>query len=275
MASIDETIFRKIFHDIRYKGRLVSPRNQNVLELENYHCVFPPFIRFQNFKCRKLNLDYIRDEFLWYLKGDRFDLSITEKAKIWKSTVENGYINSNYGQYIFGKINQFDNVVKILSDDKDSRRASIVILNGYHLLFDKNDIPCTYALNFRIRDNHLNMTVHMRSQDLVFGMGADAPTFSFIHEMILNSLRKHYIDLEYGDYFHFVDSLHVYERHFEMLAKIATLDDNEDNKYILVYCPQISGQDEVDFIRKLDFSFIPDNFEFCKWLNTRDKCEIK
>jgi thymidylate synthase len=220
-------------------------------------------VRFQNFQCRKFNVNYVKKEIAWYLRGDKFDKSICDHAKLWRDIVnEDGSINSNYGQYIFfGKDNQFDNVVKILSSDKDSRRASIVILNSSHLLSNTKDVPCTCSLNFRIRNDVLNMSVHMRSQDAIFGMGNDAPAFSVIHEMVLNALRRTYPSLAYGNYFHIADSFHVYERHFNMLEQI-----QDGNKYQRIICPEISGPDEVDFLRKCDYSEIPEQFEFTKWL---------
>ncbi len=257
-------IFKKIFTDLDSNGKLVSPRGLLIKELENYKYELPPFIRFSSFKSRKFNLSYLKKEFLWYLKGDRFDSSIEEHASLWK-TIKNsdGSLNSNYGQYIFGEQNQFDEVVNILTVDKDSRRASILILNTEHIISNTKDVPCTYAINFRIRNNELNMTVHMRSQDIVFGMGNDCPTFSFIHEMLLHVLREIYPILAYGTYTHIVDSFHVYEKHFEMIKNIANGDE-----YITIDCPKISDSDEVNFLRKLHKGIveIPENYKFTKWL---------
>lgn len=258
--------FLKIYKDLQ-SGQYVKPRGELIIELENYSYELKPYVRFQNFESRKLNLDYIKTEFLWYLKGDRFDLSICDYAKIWKSVVnKDGSINSNYGQYIFGKENQFDNVVSLLSKDKDSRRASIMILNNQHLKSDTNDVPCTYSLNFRIRNNKLNMSVHMRSQDAIYGMGNDAPAFSFIHEMMLNALKRYYPELEYGNYHHSADSFHVYERHFKMLDSL----NSGADQYIHIDCPKISGPEEVDFLKNVSFNEIPENFKFTKWLNSRE-----
>lgn len=257
-----ETTFRKIFTSLTNNGKFVRPRNQLVLEVENFSYELSPYVRFQNFESRKFNLDYIKSEFLWYLKGDRFDLSICEHAKIWRSIIDSdGSLNSNYGQYIFGRENQFARVVNILSSDKDSRRASMAIFAKEHTSYETNDVPCTYSLNFRIRSNKLNMSVHMRSQDAVFGMGNDAATFSFIHEMVFNALKRVYPDIEYGSYFHVCDSFHVYERHFELIEKIVKQD-----LYSLVLCPKISGPEEVDFLRANDYSSIPEYYDFTKWL---------
>lgn len=256
--------FYAVFRRVVEYGKLVSPRGLLIKEIENCTYRLPAYVRFPNFKSRKLSTKYCRREILWYLKGDRFDTSICEHAKIWRDIVnKDGSINSNYGQYMFGKINQFDNVIETLKVDPDSRRASIVILNSDHLFAETKDVPCTYAINFRLRDNRLNMSVHMRSQDLIFGMGNDAPAFSIIHEMMFNALKRYFPFIEYGEYFHVCDSGHVYEKHFEMLDKIYDGDD-----FSVVECPKISGPDEVDFLRALDFSKIPEDFKFAKWLTT-------
>jgi thymidylate synthase len=266
--------FEDVFTQLILGGKLVSPRGQLVLELENFSYRLPPYVRFSNFKVRNLNIDYIRKEFLWYLRGDKFDQSILECASLWKGLVNSdGSINSNYGQYIFGNLNQYDVVVKTLQDDKDSRRASIMILSESHLKMKTIDVPCTYSMNFRIRDNKLNMSVHMRSQDAIFGLGNDAPAFSFVHEMLLNSLVPAYPDLVMGDYYHTADSFHVYERHFKMLEELTGFTHNTipdvypaTSPYELVDCPRISGPDEVDFLRAGKFVDIPEEFKFTHWL---------
>lgn len=267
----NEFAFREIFRQFDRKALPCSPRGMKVLECENFMYVLPSYVRFCNFKSRNLKLQYIKNEFLWYLKGDKFDQSILEHASLWKKLVNSdGSINSNYGQYVFGDSRQFDDVIKTLINDQDSRRASIVILADRHLKMETNDVPCTYSLNFRIRNGRVNMTVHMRSQDAIFGMGNDAPTFSFIHEMIYNALLEKYPSLELGEYCHVADSFHVYERHFEMLKKIV-----EGDEYIPLECPKISGVDEVRFLRACDFSVVPENYLFTKWLLSKEETDGK
>ncbi len=269
-AQKEEYSFRGTIKSVMTIGQESSPRGLLIKEVNNFWYTLPPFVRFMNFKDRKLNIDYIKHEFLWYLKGDRLDTSITDHAKMWKGLInEDGSINSNYGQYLFGDQQQFWNVVKLLEDDRESRRGSISILNKDHLLSDTKDVPCTYAINFRIRQNKLDMTVHMRSQDAIFGMGNDAPTFSFVHEMMWQALREKYPSLEYGLYCHFADSFHIYERHFEMAEKII-----EGGKVKHVKCPKISGRAEVAFLTGttgLQLSDIPEEFAFTKWLYTYEK----
>lgn len=276
-GNIHRKIFREIYKKLILKGKYSAPRGLKIIELQNFHCTFPPYVRFINFKNRKLSLNYIKKELLWYIKGDKFDTSITKEATMWSHLInKDGSINSNYGQYIFGKQNQFDRVVNILKKDKESRRAIIVLLNNGHLKSHTLDYPCTCTINFHIRDSKLYMYVHMRSQDGVYGLGNDLPCFSMMHEMLYVTLKQHYKNLEYGDYYHSVDSFHVYEKHFEMIEELTNIDISTKrcknkytkSKFSLVLCPKISNINEVKFLRKLDFSKIPNNFNFTKWLNT-------
>jgi len=263
IMNVHEESFRKIYKEVA-SGVEVSPRGLKCREICNYNYTLPPYVRFANFQSRKLSLSYIKKEFMWYLRGDKYDTSICQHASMWKTLINrDGSINSNYGQYIFGTMNQFSNVVDILSSDKDSRRASIIILGAHHLLTKTNDYPCTYCINFRIRNNKLDMTVRMRSQDAIFGMGNDAPTFSFIHEMMYVTLKEWYKDLEYGNYYHSADSFHVYEKHYAMLDSISDRDE-----YINIDCPKISCYDEVQFLIDHNENKIPEEFKFAAWLYT-------
>lgn len=269
----EENIFRNVYKNLLLNGKECFPRGLKTKEIENFSCVFPPFVRFVNFEDRKLKLNYIKKEFLWYLKGDKFDTSIVKYAKMWKDFINyDGSINSNYGQYLFGKLNQFYYAIDCLTKDKDSRRAIIVILQPYHLLDERmKEVPCTYAIGFRIRNNELNMSVKMRSQDAWLGFGSDIPCFSFIHEMAYVILKEKYNDLKYGNYYHSVDSFHVYEQHFEFVENIC----KDNSKFAIVECPKIGSIAEVRFLLSNYFSFIdnvldiPERYDFAKWLLTK------
>jgi thymidylate synthase len=204
------------------------------------------------------------------LKGDLYDLSIAKHAAIWRGIVVDGKLNSNYGHYIFRNEQGLAWVIDELRRDRDSRRAYIMILGNQHLNPNEKDVPCTMSLGFRIRDNKLNMSVRMRSQDAIYGMGNDAPAFSFIHQMVWACVKWYYKELEMGSYHHVADSFHVYERHFDMLEKITTpaaefslievppIADNYEVNYLL----SISSGKPVDYIRNKDY------FEFTKWLTS-------
>lgn len=163
---------------------------------------------------RAWNLSYAFAEWQWYLSADRSIYKLKELygsvPKIWQNIAdENGLVNSNYGAYWFGN-NQYNKIVDILKKDPDSRRASLSIYNADNIDQYEKDTPCTYAINFTILNNKLNMTVMMRSNDLWFGFCNDQYCFSKLQEKMSKDL-----DVEVGTYFHFVNNLHIYNRHLK------------------------------------------------------------
>lgn len=115
-----------------------------------------------------------------------------------------GNVNSNYG-YHWMKNNQLDYVVDELKNNPDSRRASISIYNAKERYNFENDTPCTYAINFSILNDRLNMSVLMRSNDLWFGFCNDQYCFSKLQEEMSKRL-----ELKIGYYYHFSQNLHIY-----------------------------------------------------------------
>ena len=219
--------FYRLLDQLWHRGEEQVTRGKLCKELTNFSYTLPPRVRFMCFNHRHLKLSYIKREFQWYLKGDRFDTSIGEHASLWRALVnQDGSINSNYGQYIFspetGRDGQsnFARVIAELTRDPGSRRAVICILGNDHLNSQTLDYPCTAYLNFQLRQNRLDLLVRMRSQDVIYGLGNDAPCFSFIHELAWAALSRPYPGLELGLYHHSADSFHVYERHYEMVRGI-------------------------------------------------------
>jgi thymidylate synthase len=267
MPPVDERIiWRDIFRDVKNNGKFNAPRGQKIIEVENYHYELPAYVRFPSLSPRKLKTDYIKAETLWYLRGDPYDLSIQAHGTIWKNIALRGRLNSNYGQAFFRR-GGMDWVIRELCHDKDSRRACITILGSEecHMKPDTLDVPCTAYLNFRIREDFLNMSVHMRSQDAVFGMGNDAPAFSFVHEMLLKQLQfVGYPDLQLGTYHHTADSFHVYERHFPMLEELIA----EDVTLDPIEIPRIYDNFEVDYLTNDIHNGVPPapEWEFARWL---------
>lgn len=156
-------------------------------------------------KFRNWSQKYAQYEWQWYLSGNPNAEEIAKKAKIWYSCMDaSGNVNSNYG-YHWLQNNQLDYVVDELKDNPDSRRASISIYNAKERYNFENDTPCTYAINFSILNNRLNMSVLMRSNDLWFGFCNDQYCFSKLQEEMSKRL-----ELKIGYYYHFSQNLHIY-----------------------------------------------------------------
>jgi len=159
---------------------------------------------------REFNLEYAEAEWQWYLSGeptiDTLGSIYGKIPKIWqKMADENGKVNSNYGaQWERGW--QLDKVVAMLKNNPNTRQAAISIYDGKEISSYKYDTPCTYAVQFTVVDNKLNMCVTMRSNDLWFGFCIDQYCFSKLQELV--SERTGY---EIGTYYHFAHNLHLYE----------------------------------------------------------------
>ena len=215
--------FTELYHDLCVMGSLITIKGQECLEYIDYTMVIDdPRDCLTSFTHRNLNLQYCKKEWLWYLHGDRYDGSIMEHASLWKKIqLPDGGFNSNYGQYIFRQ-GQFGWVVNSLVKDPNSRQACMQLLNSSHMHEGNPDVVCTMGIQFLIRNKQLSMYVQMRSNDAIFGMTNDVFCFSQLHQMVYWALKAEGLDIELGKYVHRIGSLHVYERHFGMLLKLAS-----------------------------------------------------
>ena len=155
-------------------------------------------------------------EFFWYLSGSDDHEFITHYIPKYKKEAEDdGRIFGAYGPRLFGGnnfINQFENVLKILKDKPKTRQAVIQLFDRDDIKSPHKNIPCTCTLQFMIRNNELEMFVHMRSNDAYLGLSHDVFSFTMFQEIIATELN-----VEIGIYHHLVNSLHLYERNKEQV----------------------------------------------------------
>jgi len=160
-------------------------------------------------KERNWKLDYAEAEWQWYLTGDPKVSTLGDiygkVPEIWKRMADNsGKVNSNYG-YQWERNNQLSYIVSMLKANPDTRQATISIYDGKEIDNYKHDTPCTYAVQFTIVHNRLDMCVTMRSNDLWYGFCNDQYQFSKLQEMVSKQLK-----IETGVYYHFAHNMHLY-----------------------------------------------------------------
>jgi thymidylate synthase len=160
---------------------------------------------------RNWKLDYAEAEWQWYLTGMPNIKMLGEiygkVPEIWKRMAnEEGYVNSNYG-YQWQRNNQLDNVIAMLKANPKTRQATVSIYDGKEIDNGtyQHDTPCTYAIQFTIIGQKLNMCVTMRSNDLWYGFCNDQYCFSKLQLLVADKL-----ELLVGDYYHFAHNLHLY-----------------------------------------------------------------
>lgn len=104
-----------------------------------------------------------------------------------------------------------------LARNKTTRRAQAITWNPAVDPFMK-DCPCLQLIQCVIRDDHLNMNVVFRSNDMLMAFGANAYALTKMQESILTSvdairLNKYYLKpLNMGSYTHIALIPHVYPK---------------------------------------------------------------
>lgn len=167
-----------------------------------------------------LNLDYVQHELQWYNSQSLYVKDIPGKTPlIWEQIADkDGKINSNYGYLIYSNenYNQYVNVKNELKKFPDSRRTSMIytrpnIWNEYNEN-GKSDFICTHVVDYLIRDGKLVAHVMMRSNDCIFGYKNDRYWQKHVQKKLANELN-----VEVGNLIWTATSLHIYERHFNLI----------------------------------------------------------
>jgi len=123
--------------------------------------------------------------------------------------------NLSYGQRLFDYqgINQIDWVIEKLRNKPETKQAAITLLNApIHL---NMHIPCVCSLDFKIRDDKLNLYLFCRSQDIAKKMYAD----SLALLKIVNKIST-VLNIEVGKMTSFISSAHIYEEDYDLVKSI-------------------------------------------------------
>ena len=173
-------------------------------------CVADPTRNIVTSDIRKMPMRYAVGELAWYLSGSNRVRDIARFAKKWEEISDDGeHNNSAYGYRIFSQFgfNQWNYVKKLLTKDPKTRQAVIHIKTPNDS--ETKDTPCTVYLQFFIRNGKLNLSVHMRSNDIWMGVPYDMFSFCFLQMKMAMELG-----VEIGEYIHYAGSLHMYERDY-------------------------------------------------------------
>ena len=162
--------------------------------------------------------EYAEAEWQWYLSGDNNIEKLGDiygkVPEIWKRMADKyGNVNSNYG-WQWKRDNQLDNVIAMLKTNPRTRQAAISIYDAKEINYGHytHDTPCTYAVQFTIQAQHLDMCVVMRSNDLWYGFCNDQYCFSKLQELVATETG-----LLIGNYYHFAHNLHLYDNIIEKI----------------------------------------------------------
>jgi thymidylate synthase len=234
-----------------------SPRGQRVREKLNYQfTIINPQVEAIVTKDEKRNViikGYSDKEFELYESCSNLAEDFGRASKFWITLANpDGTVNSAYGYLIWKNLShgsdfELEQVVHqpatkegegtvykmvpkrrtpwqwakdSLIADRDTRQAILRFSLPEHQWMGNKDQTCTLHGIFLIRENRLNLTINMRSNDLTLGLVYDLPWFISLIYKMKEELKDVYPDLEIGNYTHYVHNLHIYDRDEDKILKM-------------------------------------------------------
>ena len=205
----------ELVHWVRNTGHKVSPRGKATSEIQGALVeVIDPYDTLPVGVGRGISTGIAAVESCQLLAGETRPALVVDIGPNFENFREdNGEFHGAYGPRTKG---QFDIMIRRLKADPDSRQAVTTIWDKkFDLMEDKRDYPCTLTFTFHIRNKRLNMRTHMRSNDVMKGVGYDYFQFSRVQIAMAGVLG-----IPVGRYFHYADSLHLYDSDLEQVEQL-------------------------------------------------------
>lgn len=177
---------------------------------------------------------YTESELALYRSMSNTAEDFAKISKFWRGIANpDGTTNSAYGWLIWkdkscgnpefepgAMRTPWEWAVQALQQDRDTRQAVLKFHHRRSLWVGCKDQICTMHGMFTIRGGMLNLSMVMRSNDVVKGTVFDVPFFVSLQEMMLSQLRPTYPELKLGIYSHFAHSMHLYEKDLETAKRM-------------------------------------------------------
>jgi thymidylate synthase len=205
----------QVCRDLTLYGHESSPRGQRTRELLGYHIeIMDPTDTIPSFINRKsLRPEIGAAEALGNVSGMNPAHVLREISKNFPAPTKRW--DEDVPTYGLRMRDQLPLIVERLQEDPDSRQAVALIWRPQDINSGEAPNICTVDAHFMVRHGALNMFVHMRSNDVWYGLCYDLFQFAQLQCSIANAL-----DVKVGSYEHTADSMHVYEKHWELIADL-------------------------------------------------------
>lgn len=170
---------------------------------------------------RPTAIKFAFDELLWIWQKKSNNVKDLE-SHIWDSWAdETGSIGKAYGyqlgkKYKFkqGEMDQVDNVLWLLENDRYSRRIMTNIYN-FDDLSEMNLEPCAYSMTFNVKGDTLNGILNQRSQDILA-----ANNWNVVQYSLLLMMFAQVSGLKAGELVHVISDAHIYDRHIDIIKEL-------------------------------------------------------
>ena len=160
-------------------------------------------------------------EILWIYQKQSNSLEVAREMGInwWDEwNVGDGTIGQRYGATV-RRYDLMNKLLKSLKEDPFSRRHIMNMYQEADMAETKGLHPCAYETIWSVRKNndtyYLDMTLNQRSNDYIM-----AGYINKIQYVALQMMVASHLGYKVGKFCHFVQNLHVYDRHFDAAAEL-------------------------------------------------------
>jgi len=165
---------------------------------------------------KKLHLNSIIHELLWFLQGDTNIRYLREnKVRIWDEWAdEQGELGPVYGaqwrSWRAADGHVVDQVQKLVSEIKSNPDSRRLIVSAWNVGEIENMAlpPCHAFFQFYVADGRLSCQLYQRSADIFLGVPFNIASYALLLMMV-----AHVTGLEAGDFVHTLGDAHLYTNH--------------------------------------------------------------
>ena len=181
---------------------------------------------------KKVFFNSVIRELLWYLSGETHIRNLRKHTKIWDAWTNEdkdweigkmyGYQwvkwekfvkNKETGNYKKNYINQIKEVIDLIKNNPNSRRMVVTAWNPSVL--DEIALPSCHAFFiFNVTNGKLNCHLTQRSGDIALGIPFNLACYATLTQMIAQE-----VNLELGEFSHYINDAHIYENHIDGLKE--------------------------------------------------------
>lgn len=246
-----------LLKDVYENGKLISPSNISTnrsFETKELTNVQLKIDDFKSLLMTENEVKYLTEEMKWYCdqvempQHRRIDLThekwtdyptyatrdINKELRQMGIDLLDGVVNragpnSNYGEMCLRLKNhvgvtQLEWIIDRLQKDRSSRQAIAFYNSPNYQYYSNQDFVCTLTQLFNIKNNRLNTTVNIRSNDLMMCFRFDSIWYRSFQQIVFNYLKEFYPELEMGYLFCNIFSAHYYLKDEEKVKKFLNND---------------------------------------------------
>jgi thymidylate synthase len=217
------------YHAINTYGTVCAPRGKRIRELPHQTVIVDLSYPVLRCPARGLNYRFLAAEASWICRGSNRLADLTPyNPRMAEFSDDGETLAGAYGPRV---LHQLPYVVRTLLQDRDTRQAALTLWTPCPR--PSKDVPCTIALDFKIRDNRLNVHAFMRSSDAWLGLPYDVFSFTSVGLLVLETYNHHrhrcaaqtgeaLPAVRPGTLYLTAASMHLYEEHWDKVIEPVT-----------------------------------------------------